>query len=157
MENPLTQNSQRGEEPNPFMKSDTGDNPFKVAPKEDTPFKGYERAPEKHPEPKVEKPGEKPSIFKGEYGVVRSKYLSFVLGKKDGYKDFKSLYVTPTVRHKMVELRDRLVPKNQEYVKKYNMQMEVNKIKRELGYKTGDDHVAAVNILKEIKDKTGIK
>lgn len=157
MEDPSLQNPQQGNEPNPFMRSDAGDNPFKVAPKEEAPFKGYERAPEKHLEPKIEKPGEKPSIFKGEYGAVKSKYLSFVLGKKDGYKDFKSFNVTPTVRQKMVELRDKLIPKNQEYSKKYNVQMEVNKIKRELGYKTGDDHAAAVNILKEITDKTGIK
>jgi len=144
------------QEDNPFIISKE-DNPFKIDPK-DNPFKGYDRpASTKEKEPKVEKKKEEPSVFKGAYGTARRKYLSFIFGKKEGYKDFKSYDVKPTVRQKMLELREKFFPKNQEYIKKFNLQLEVNKMKRELGYKTGDDHTAAVKFLKEIEDKTGIK
>ena len=150
-------------DPTSFMISDEqaqAQDPF-IVPEAGQRVKGREdistRANIKRPEVKKEtKEKAAPSVFSGAYGTAKTKLLAFDIGKKDGYYDFKSHGVSPTVRQKMVELKERLFPKGQEYTKKYNLQMEVNKIKRELGYKSGDDHTATVRFLKEVADKTGI-
>jgi hypothetical protein len=57
----------------------------------------------------------------------------------------------------MLQLRGRLVPKNKEFVNKIDFQREVNKMKREMTYLTGNDHTATDKFLKEIERTTGIK
>lgn len=148
-----------GEELNPFMGRNIENNPFKMDPAEN-PFKGYERpTPAKKAEPqKTEKTKEGQSIFKGAYQATTAKVLNWIIGRDRGYKDFTSFTnVSPAVRDKMRELKGRIVPKNKEYINKMDFQREVNKIRREMSYSTGNDRTAREQLLKEIENKTGIK
>jgi hypothetical protein len=92
----------KGGEPNPFMGNDLEDNPFKIDP-EKNPFKGYERpdfAKKTEPQKKGETK-EAPSVFKGAYGAARTKALNWIIGRSQGYKDFRSFTnVPPAVREK---------------------------------------------------------
>ena len=150
----------QGEEPNPFMGNNIEKNPFKINP-EDNPFRGPERPTSaKEPEKKEEKKEKEPPLkFKGSFGggVVKAKLFSFLLGKKEGYKDFKAFGVNKDVREEMEELRKRFASAGGNFVRKDRMQIEANRLRREMPHMQGDKHTAAVKFLKELEDKTGIK
>jgi hypothetical protein len=157
---------QEGTQNNNWARSDEqslNENPFiRATPGERTSFspsvpKKATVMPAKKDEVKVEKKDITPSIFKGAYGAAKARLLSFSLGKTGGYKDFGSYASTPIIRQKMLELRDRLVPKGRDYIKQIDAQRELNKMKREMTYRTGSDRVAADKFFKEVETKTGLK
>jgi len=102
---------------------------------------------------------EPPLKFKGSFGggTIKAKYFSFLLGRKQGYKDFKAYGVKKDVREEMEEFRKRFASTGGDSVRKDKLQIEANRLRRELPHMQGDKHTAAVKFLKELEDKTGIK
>ena len=153
-----------GGEPNPFMGRNLEDNPFKIDPTKN-PFKGYERPTlAKKPSVKVAplsskaKEAELAVKFTGPYKAARTKMAHFFIGRSGGYSDFKNFTnVTSEVRKKMVELRDKTFPKNQEFVNQQILQTRLNALKRGISYMNPNDRTATNAFLKEIKDKMGME